>query len=67
MNKFNGSIVNVLPVEDMQLEGTLVYVPSWKQVTNSELLWCSPIFQRDILKLCQSGTYDLRSTNGVEM
>ena len=67
MNKFNGSIVNVLPLEDMQLEGTLAYVPSWKQVTNSELLWCSPIFQRDILKLCQSGTYDIYSTDGVKM
>ncbi len=52
MNRYTGNVMNSLP-EGVHLESTLPYVPSWKQVTNSELLWCSPIFQRDILKLCR--------------
>lgn len=53
LNRYTGGLINRLPVEGMELEGTLPYVPSWKQVSSGELLWCSPIFQRDILKLCR--------------
>ncbi len=51
INRYSGSVMNALPT-GVHIESTLPYVPSWKQVTSSELLWCSPIFQRDILKLC---------------
>ncbi len=52
MNRYSGNVMNTLP-SGIHPESTLPHVPSWKQVTSSELLWCSPIFQRDILKLCR--------------
>ncbi|WP_322923136.1 ParA family protein [Paenibacillus campi] len=52
MNRYKGSIMNALPA-GIQPDATLPDVPSWKQMTSSELLWCSPIFQRAILKLCR--------------
>ncbi|WP_046213057.1 P-loop NTPase family protein [Paenibacillus wulumuqiensis] len=67
MNRFTGSVMNPLPMSGMELEGTLPYVPSWKQVTSSELLWCSPIFQRDILKLCRMPHDQAYAAGGVGM
>lgn len=52
VNRFTGSLANPLPRKDMRVDGMLPYIPSWKQVQQEELLLCSPIFQRDILKLC---------------
>jgi len=67
MNRFNGSLLNPLPIMGIELEGTLPYVPSWKQVASSELLWCSPIFQRDILKLCRMSHDQAYAADGVGM
>ncbi|WP_411345575.1 ParA family protein [Paenibacillus sp. WLX1005] len=71
MNRYTGGVMNRLPLEGMELEGTLPYVPSWKQVSNGELLWCSPIFQRDILKLCRldhtHGEHNHLVVNGVSL
>lgn len=52
VNRFTGSLANPLPRKDMKVDGMLPYIPSWKQVQQEDLLLCSPIFQRDILKLC---------------
>ncbi|MFD1886002.1 AAA family ATPase [Paenibacillus wenxiniae] len=70
INRYNGSVMNALP-SGIYPASTLPYVPSWKQVTSSELLWCSPIFQRDILKLCHlegERIYDgVRASGGVSV
>lgn len=52
VNRFTGSLANPMPHKDIRVDGMLPYIPSWKQVQQEELLLCSPIFQRDILKLC---------------
>ncbi|MFC7681265.1 hypothetical protein [Paenibacillus sp. GCM10028914] len=52
VNRFTGSLANPLPHKDMRVDGMLPYIPSWKQLHQEDLLLCSPIFQRDILKLC---------------
>ncbi|WP_054956503.1 AAA family ATPase [Paenibacillus dakarensis] len=52
MNRFIGSLANPLPRKDIRIDSMLSYVPSWKQVNQEDLLLCSPIFQRDVLKLC---------------
>ncbi|WP_106766712.1 hypothetical protein [Paenibacillus faecalis] len=52
VNRYTGSLGNPLPRKDMRVDGALPYIPSWKQVQQEELLLSSPIFQREILKLC---------------
>lgn len=52
VNRYTGSLANSLPRSDMSLDGALPYIPSWKQVRQEEILLCSPIFQREILRLC---------------
>lgn len=69
VNRYTGSLGNPLPRKDMTMDGVLPYIPSWKQVQQEELLLCSPIFQREILKLCsdllgENGWFDLRSKDG---
>lgn len=51
VNRYTGALANTLPRKEMILNGTLPFIPSWKQVQQEELLLCSPIFQREILKL----------------
>ncbi|SMF73782.1 Cellulose biosynthesis protein BcsQ [Paenibacillus uliginis N3/975] len=69
VNRFTGSLGNPLPRKDMRMDGVLPYIPSWKQVQQEDLLLCSPIFQREILKLCsdllgETGWFGMRSTSG---
>ncbi|MDR0269860.1 hypothetical protein [Paenibacillus sp.] len=52
VNRYVGNLANKLPEIIREIEGVLPYIPSWKQSHNEELLLSSPIFQRDILKLC---------------
>ncbi|MGG1878833.1 hypothetical protein ABDI30_14840 [Paenibacillus cisolokensis] len=54
MNRFTGQLANPLPRQASGLDGALPYIPSWKQVHQEDLLLCSPIFQREILKLCRA-------------
>ncbi|MWV44410.1 AAA family ATPase [Paenibacillus sp. HJL G12] len=53
VNRFVGELANPLPEAIPNIDGVLPYIPSWKQSSNEELLLSSPIFQRDILKLCR--------------
>ncbi|MBE9917930.1 hypothetical protein G8C92_28425 [Paenibacillus donghaensis] len=53
VNRYVGSLANALPESIREIDGVLPYIPSWKQIHNEELLLSSPIFQRDILKLCR--------------
>lgn len=53
VNRFTGQLANSLPRKDMNLDDVLPYIPSWKQLHQEELLLCSPIYQREVLKLCQ--------------
>lgn len=69
VNRFTGSLANPLPRKDMRVDAVLPYIPSWKQVEQQELLLCSPIFQREILKLCsellgENEWFDIRNTGG---
>ncbi|MFB5266970.1 ParA family protein [Paenibacillus enshidis] len=53
LNRYAGQQVNELPAEGMVLHGVLPYIPSWKQMDREELLLSSPIYQREIRKLCR--------------
>ncbi|CAM2981835.1 AAA family ATPase [Paenibacillus sediminis] len=54
VNRYVGNLANQPPHADMIVSGVLPYIPSWKQVSQGELVISSPIFQREILKLCHS-------------
>ncbi|OZB96067.1 hypothetical protein [Paenibacillus sp. XY044] len=54
VNRFTGQLTNQLPPFIPEVDGVLPNIPSWKQNSNEELLLSSPIYQRDILKLCKS-------------
>lgn len=53
VNRFAGSLANTPPEIIREIDGVFPYIPSWKQNHNEELLLSSPIFQRDMLKLCR--------------
>lgn len=53
VNRFTGQLVNSFPRKDISIDGVLPYIPSWKQLHQEELLLSSPIYQREILRLCQ--------------
>ncbi|MDP4098876.1 ParA family protein [Paenibacillus sp. P96] len=53
LNRCAGEQVNDLPYEGMTLHGILPYIPSWKQMDREELMLNSPIYQREIRKLCR--------------
>ncbi|MGW8823784.1 hypothetical protein ACWGNU_16925 [Paenibacillus lautus] len=53
VNRYTGQLVNGLPRKDMSVDGVLPYIPSWKQLHREDLLLSSPIYQREVLKLCQ--------------
>ncbi|MCM3783596.1 ParA family protein [Neobacillus mesonae] len=54
INRFMGSVVNPLPEERLQTELYLPYIPSWKQMREPDLLLNSPIYQKEMWKLCES-------------
>ncbi len=53
VNRFTGVLANPLPDSVRGIDGVLPYIPSWKQNSHADLLLSSPIYQRDILKLCR--------------
>lgn len=53
VNRYTGQLVNGFPRKDMSIDSVLPYIPSWKQLHREELLLSSPIYQREVLKLCQ--------------
>ncbi|GAF08202.1 AAA family ATPase [Paenibacillus pini] len=53
INRYVGNLVNELPSCISDIDGVLPYIPSWKQNSHEELLLSSPIYQRDIQKLCR--------------
>lgn len=66
VNKYRDSIVNAVPRPELQLDAVLPYIPSWKQLHQEEVLLSSPIFQREVKRLCamlvQDGEDDLKQT-----
>lgn len=54
VNRYVGNLANALPQLIPQIDEVLPYIPSWKQNSNEELLLSSPIYQRDIQKLCRA-------------
>lgn len=53
VNRYTGQLVNNPPRQDIRIDCMLPYIPSWKQLQQQELLLMSPIYQREILKLCR--------------
>lgn len=53
INRYMGSLVNELP-ESLLAEYYLPYIPSWKQMREPDLLLSSPIYQKEMNKLCEA-------------
>lgn len=53
LNKFYGSQVCVLPRDEMKPAFKLPYLPEWKQRSSLGEFPDSPVFKRDIMKLCR--------------
>ncbi|MDO7907292.1 AAA family ATPase [Paenibacillus sp. JX-17] len=53
LNLYADQMHNPLPAEEWSVDGYLPYIPSWKQLHDQELLLSSPIYQREISKLCK--------------
>lgn len=51
-NKVQGRMINALPRADLRLDAILPWIPSWKQLSQEEVLLSSPIFQREIRQVC---------------
>ncbi|WP_454192754.1 nucleotide-binding protein [Paenibacillus sp. Marseille-Q7038] len=54
INRYMGNMENELPVEGMNAEHYLPYIPSWKQMREPDLLLSSPIYQKEMSKLCEA-------------
>lgn len=52
INKHREQVLNTLPRADLQVDAVLPYIPSWKQLNQAEVMLSSPIFQREVKKLC---------------
>ncbi|MDO3408630.1 ParA family protein [Saccharibacillus sp. CPCC 101409] len=53
VNRYGGRLENALPGSELKPAGFLSYIPSWKYLSREDVLLGSPIFQRDILTLCE--------------
>ncbi len=53
VNRYGGRLENVLPRPELRPAAFLSYIPSWKFLSREDVLLGSPIFQRDILALCE--------------
>lgn len=54
INRYMGNMVNELPREGMSADHYLPYIPSWKQMREPDLLLSSPIYQKEMSKLCEA-------------
>ena len=53
VNRYGGRLENRLPRPEIRPMAFLSYIPSWKYLSREDILLGSPIFQRDILTLCE--------------
>ncbi|OWR32957.1 hypothetical protein CDO73_00105 [Saccharibacillus sp. O23] len=53
VNRYGGRLENALPRPELRPSAFLSYIPSWKFLSREDVLLGSPIFQRDILALCE--------------
>lgn len=71
VNKYRDSVINALPRPDLHLDAVLPYIPSWKQLSQEEVMLSSPIFQREVKRLCamivQDGEEELKQTGRIQM
>lgn len=54
INRYTGTVVNPMPEEYMHTGLYLPYIPSWKQMREPELLLGSPIYQKEMRRLCEA-------------
>lgn len=54
INRYTGTVVNTMPDEYIQTCFYLPYIPSWKQMREPELLLGSPIYQKEMRRLCEA-------------
>jgi len=70
VNKYRENVINALPRPDLHLDAVLPYIPSWKQLSQEEVLLSSPIFQREVKRLCamlvQDGEEELKQTGRIQ-
>ncbi|WP_336759553.1 nucleotide-binding protein [Paenibacillus sp. USHLN196] len=70
VNKYRDNVVNALPRSDLHLDAVLPYIPSWKQLSQEEVMLSSPIFQREVKRLCamlvQDGEEELKQTGRIQ-
>ncbi|WP_342572203.1 ParA family protein [Paenibacillus sp. FSL R5-0749] len=70
VNKYRDNVINALPRPDLHLDAVLPYIPSWKQLSQEEVLLSSPIFQREVKRLCamlvQDGEEELKQTGRIQ-
>ncbi|MDK8189361.1 ParA family protein [Paenibacillus sp. UMB7766-LJ446] len=70
VNKYRDSVINALPGPDLHLDAVLPYIPSWKQLSQEEVMLSSPIFQREVKRLCamivQDGDEELKQTGRIQ-
>ncbi|WP_340016131.1 ParA family protein [Paenibacillus sp. FSL K6-1318] len=70
VNKYRDNVVNSLPRPDLHLDAVLPYIPSWKQLSQEEVMLSSPIFQREVKRLCallvQDGEEELKQTGRIQ-
>lgn len=52
LNRYTGKRSADLPRPDLKLQATLSYIPAWNQGSRQGDLLHSPLFQRDIIRLC---------------
>ncbi len=70
VNRYGDHLENALPRPEIRPFAFLSYIPSWKYVSREDVLLGSPIFQRDILALCEQlglGERGNRSATGREL
>jgi cellulose biosynthesis protein BcsQ len=70
VNKYRDRVINTLPGPDLHLDAVLPYIPSWKQLSQEEVMLSSPIFQREVKRLCamivQDGDEELKQTGPIQ-
>ncbi|PYE45483.1 hypothetical protein HUB98_23695 [Paenibacillus barcinonensis] len=52
INEHREQVLNPLPRADLHVDAALPYIPSWKQMNQEEVMLSSPIFQREVKRLC---------------
>ncbi|WP_223069071.1 hypothetical protein [Paenibacillus caui] len=52
-NRYSGSLMCPVPRPEMAPALTLSYIPEWKQAGRARMLSDTPLFRRDMLKLCR--------------